>query len=342
MDSIIRQTIVKRLSNAIADEFEAVNPERVFLSTTGGLAAANAVIEELVRLHAVGRSSVTSLEVPDGALAGKMDCAIHERFHPAAGYRARWHALALIEKGNLLGAWGAVSHIADEPGEKWTRVIQWLACFASSLPMPKGCDIAVLTHPHMAVHAVLRVELALRAKDIPRAVHGTVAFFEAALWDHLLQYFEHDPDNARCLKLRNGMPTPTGKLLRDKGDDDKNRPSESKVQPDGQAWFRFHESGAGRFARDYVKSKALKSLFDAVDKIKALRNDVAHNEPTPKLMDDARRRMTEASLWSKDGTFLTQPLVQNVLLELGEQNPGDLCTELISTVRTRLIEFPQP
>jgi len=36
----------------------------------------------------------------------------------------------------------------------------------------------------MAVRAALRVELALRAGDIPRAVHGTVAFFEAALWSN--------------------------------------------------------------------------------------------------------------------------------------------------------------
>src|SRR5205807_9301817 len=36
-----------------------------------------------------------------------------------------------------------------------------------------------------AVRAALRVEFALMADDVPDAVHGTVAFFEAALWDHL-------------------------------------------------------------------------------------------------------------------------------------------------------------
>src|SRR5690606_2444421 len=100
---------------------------QVFVATTGGLAAANELINELVRLHAVGRPSVTALEVPDGDRVDQPDRAVEEKFHPAAGYRARWHALSLIEKGNFLGAWGAVSHLDGEPGQDWTRVIQWLA-----------------------------------------------------------------------------------------------------------------------------------------------------------------------------------------------------------------------
>ncbi|MCC7157635.1 MAG: hypothetical protein IT161_23855, partial [Bryobacterales bacterium] len=74
--------------------------------------------------------------------------------------------------------------------------------------------------------------------------------------------------------------------------------------------------------------------------IRELRNDVAHNEPTWELMKDARRRMTKASLWSEGGTFLTQPLVQDVLRELDERNPADLCADLISAVRSRLLEPP--
>jgi hypothetical protein len=72
--------------------------------------------------------------VPDGDRAKQDDRAVEEKFHPAAGYRARWHALSLIEKGNLLGAWGAVSHLEGSPGQEWTQVIKWLARFASSCP----------------------------------------------------------------------------------------------------------------------------------------------------------------------------------------------------------------
>lgn len=338
VDAVVRRSVVATLSNAIGVAAASLKPDdRVFVATTGGLAAANELINELVRLHCVGGPTVTALEVPDGHRANQGDRAVEERFHPAAGYRARWHALSLVEKGNLLGAWGAVSHLEGAPGQEWTQVIKWLAHFAASLPLPTGCDLPILSHPRLAVRAALRVELALRAGDVPRAVHGTVAFFEAALWDRLLEHFERDPQDVRWLKLKAGAAAPTGKLLREGVDDDKNRPFESKSRPDGQAWFWFHESGAGRFARDYVRSDPLKKLLDAVDKVKALRNDVAHNEPTPDLMDDARTRMQTAALWSKADTFLCQPLVGAVLKELGEASPENLLANLLVEVRRRLV-----
>jgi hypothetical protein len=344
VDAVVRRAVVATLSNAINEATECLQPEdRVFVATTGGLAAANELINELVRLYCVGGPKVTALEVPDGERGQQDDRAVEEKFHPAAGYRARWHALSLVEKGNLLGAWGAVSHLQGAPGQEWMQVIKWLAQFAASLPfdppLPSEGGLAVLGHRRMAVRAALRVELALRAGDIPRAVHGTVAFFEAALWDKLLEHFERDPKDARWLKLKAGAVAPTGRLLREGVDDDKNRPFERKSRPDGpdgQAWFWFHESGAGRFARDYVRSKALKSLLDAVDRVKALRNDVAHNEPTPELMKNARARMQEAKLWSNNDTFLSQDLVKDVLRELGKENPEDLLANLLTEVRRHL------
>ena len=339
VDAVVRRAVVTTLSNAIDAATTNMKAEdRVFVATTGGLAAANELINELVRLHAVGGPTVTALEVPDGDRAGQDDRAVEEKFHPAAGYRARWHALSLIENGNLLGAWGAVSHLEGSPGQDWTQVIQWLAHFASSLPLPEGCDLAVLSHQRMAVRAALRVELALRAGDIPRAVHGTVAFLEAALWDRLLEHFEPDATNPRWIKLRADAVAPAGKLLREGVEDDKNRPFENKWRPDGPDWFWFHESGAGRFVRDYVQSAALKNLTDAINKVKALRNDVAHNEPTPALMGDARTRMQAAALWSSTDTFLGQPLVQAVLEELGEAEPKLLLERLLVEVRKRLLQ----
>ena len=71
--------------------------------------------------------------------------------------------------------------------------------------------------------------------------------------------------------------------------------------------------------------------------IRALRNDVAHNEPTPELMGDARRQMQAASLWSTSGTFLSEPLAQAVLRELGESEPAKLLEQLLAEVRRRLV-----
>lgn len=335
-EGVIRKQIVAGLSSRIAACLASVSPVRVVVAATGGLPAANEVIQELVRLQASG-CEVLSLEVPDGAFAGQGDAAVPEKFHPAAGFRARWHALSLVEKGNLLGAWGAVSHLVGQPGQEWVRVVRWLADFASSLPIAVDCDLPSVKHQRMAVRAAIRVELALRAGDVPRAVHGTVAFFEAALWDRLLEHFEPDPNDARWLKRRGTTTAPAGKLLRDGGSDDLPRPFERKDRRDGQEWYWFHESGAGRFARDYIKCNALKKLGDAVEKVKALRNDVAHNEPTPSVMDGARTKMRAAALWSDTGTFLSEPLVRDVLKELGVAEPAKLLTDLLTVVRDRLV-----
>ncbi len=346
VDAVVRRSVVATLSNAIGLALENLKPDdRVFVATTGGLPAANEVINELVRLHCVGGPAVSALEVPDENRAQRDDRAIEEKFHPAAGYRARWHALSLVEKGNLLGAWGAVAYLEGAPGQEWTQVIKWLAHFASSLPLPTGCDLAVLSHPRMAVRAALRVELSLRAGDIPRAVHGTVAFFEAALWDRLLEHFERssDPKRRRFFKVKGGK-VPTGEKLLSRGDgsdDDRKRPCEVRDAGDGIDWYWVHDGDGGpaaRIARYFLQSDAL-TKFDAAlgSSIRELRNDIAHNEPTPDLMNDARARMQAAALWSSTDTFLSQPLVRAVLNELDEASPETLLANLLTEVRCRLI-----
>jgi hypothetical protein len=71
--------------------------------------------------------------------------------------------------------------------------------------------------------------------------------------------------------------------------------------------------------------------------VKALRNDVAHNEPTAELMKDARDRMQSVVLWSNTDTFPSQSLAQAVLKELGEAEPEKLLVNLLAEVRRRLV-----
>ncbi|MBX3185139.1 MAG: hypothetical protein KIT72_00015 [Polyangiaceae bacterium] len=329
VDAVVRGAVVAVLSNAIGEQLKALTKDdKVFIATTGGLAAANELINELVHLHAVGGPSVVALEVPDGNRAKQDDRAVEEKFHPAAGYRARWHALSLIEKGNLLGAWGAVSHLEDAPGQEWTQVVNSLAHFASSLPLPPHCDLAVLSHSRMAVRAALRVELALRADDIPRAVHGTVAFFEAALWDWLRQrdFAGEDLASGSLAEGFTFATEPTGEK--------KNRFSKRRK---GTKWcINDFKTGIDAWLPVLGKTNLCALWAALTDDVRNLRNDVAHNEPTPALMDDARARMQDAELWSTTGTFLSQPLVQAVLKELGEPAPESLLESLLAEVRRRL------
>ncbi|HMP80462.1 MAG TPA: hypothetical protein PKD54_13490, partial [Pirellulaceae bacterium] len=212
-------------------------------------------------------------------------------------------------------------------------------------PLPTDCNWNVLNHPRMAVRAALRVELALRAGDIPRAVHGTVAFFEAALWDGLNERVERslDPNRRRYFRIKGG-DAPTGDKLLRQGDcskDDRKRPFELKDTIDGIDWYWIHDGDGGpaaRLAKRFLNRQGLVAFDQALgDEIRALRHDVAHNEPTPSLMAEAQGKMIAVGLWSDENKFLTQQLVKDVLAELGVQQADQLCNNLLSMLRERLL-----
>jgi hypothetical protein len=349
IDAIIRRTVVEKIERAIANSMDGVI--RVVVAAAGGMPEVKSLVRELARLHTPVKAQFQSIEANDAARDKQPDVAVErDRIDPVEVARLRRHALSLVEKGNLLGAWGAVSHLEDAPGQEWTQVVRWLSHFASSLPLPTGCDFAVLKNPHMAVRAALRVELALRTGDIPKAVHGTVAFFESALWDGLYERLERssEPKKHRYFKVVNGNAPAGDKLLRAEGaKDNPSRPFQLKETVDGIAWYWVDDKDGGpgvRIAEHFLDRTALTNFAkvlakknDCDENFYSLRNDVAHNEPTPELMNEARTRMQNAGLWSNTDTFLSQPLVQNVLKELGEQCPEQLCNDLVSTVRERLL-----
>ncbi|MFN8410220.1 MAG: hypothetical protein U0V45_12835 [Flavobacteriales bacterium] len=343
LDAVVRREVALRFDKAIREALQGLTPnDRVYVATTGGLPPANELINELVRLHAVGGPTVTALEVPDSTTGEKDDQAIPEKFHPAAGYRARWHALDLIEKGNLLAAWGAVSHLKGAPGQEWSKLVETLAAFAASLPLPHNLGLPHLRHKTLCVPASLRVELALRAGDIPRAVHATFAFYELVLRGHLLKHFNPEPYYSDNYYPKGKEHVPPDKLVMQNPKDD--RPFEQRDYH-GKTYYWFREKCSLRFAKEYIRSAALEALCkaitppkeDAHKSVKRLRNDVAHGEPSPMLMQQAKDTMSEAGLWSKQDTFLTQPLLQDVLKELGVAHPERLLEDLLQEVRKRLL-----
>jgi hypothetical protein len=141
--------------------------------------------------------------------------------------------------------------------------------------------------------------------------------------------------------VRERDPAKLAALSKTKQREDRDRPFIFKETTDGSDWYSIDDSEicAIQIAKHYLKLDGLTKLGQALaGDIRELRNDVAHNEPTPRLMDDARRRMREASLWSPTNGFLSQPLVQAVLHELGESHPEERCTELLAGVRSRLLD----
>lgn len=327
-NAIVRRDVVRRLEQAVRETVDTEGPDLVVTAATGGFSNVTNLVEEMVRLHA--SAHVEILEVTDGAKANPPtgDRAVERTSipEPLTSFQARRRALELVGSGNLLGAWAIAEPLhADEVEHAWTQVIEWLACFAASLPMPVECDVPILKKGLMAVRVALRVDLALRMQDVPRAVHGTAAFFEAALWDWLRAYDYAAEGITKLTEQEYQLPSPPT-------NDQKKR-----FRKSGSSW-RVNEFKDGMDAwRGKLQKPGLDQLWKALDDdIRNLRNDVAHNEPTPKLIKDARGRMVTAKLWSNEGTFLSQPLIQNVLRELGEAHPESLCDDLLQTVSDRL------
>lgn len=345
-DAIMRRAIVTRIESCIREATRGMS--RIVVAATGGMPEIKALVPALVRLHASPGTEIIPINVSDGSDDAAPDIAYaREPLDPVEVARAKTHALDLIENGNLLGAWGAVSHLANVPGQAWAKPIRWLGQFASSLPLDDACDFEILRHQRLAVRTALRVELALRADDIPRAVQATVAFFEAALWDKLGEYVDRSshPKKRRQYRFKADAKQPNKKLVHQGGgtSDDRKRPFEFKEQLDGIDWYWIHDSEvcAVQIAKHYLSSKNLTELGQAVNsKVRELRNDASHSDPTPDLMDEACNRMRSAKLWSNDKTFLSQPLVQNVLTELGVNNPENMLDDLLEQIRARLL-MPQ-
>jgi ERCC4-related helicase len=138
-------------------------------------------------------------------------------------------------------------------------------------------------------------------------------------------------------------PAPPECLIRSesvKEEENRKRPFERKIE-NGDTWYLLFDDDvcAIRLAKRYLESVGLEKLGQSVSKVRELRNDVAHNEPTPRLMADASDKMANENLWSRDSRFLTMPLAQNVLRDLGEKDPERLCDGLIATVRSRLLDL---
>ncbi|MBI3269242.1 MAG: hypothetical protein HYZ53_09490 [Planctomycetes bacterium] len=347
-DATVRRDVVARIDSTVRQVVKEPGLTRIVLAATGGFPAVKSLVEGVVRLHA--RSiPVSVLDVPDAVGAGgtRLDRAVArtEVPSPHASFEARRHALELVREGNLIGAWGAVRHLDGDSGEKqWTRVFRWLYLWASSLPLPDDCDLDFLRNGRSAVRAALRVELALTAGDIPAATHGTVAFFEAALWDHLLE--------GRLVKHRtkprlfSAKMTPAADLVQDRGqsfEENRRRPFEVDTGvPNGRVpWYRIWDNDAQsiRLADEYLHRPALVALGRAVHHVRFLRNDVVHGAPTPELLTTAQSGMQKRRLWSEENRFLCQPLVVAVLEELGVQAAPTLAHKLVELVESRILAY---
>ncbi len=141
----------------------------------------------------------------------------------------------------------------------------------------------------------------------------------------------------QCYQVK---PTPPAKLVG--AGEVKNKPFYRRAEGANLYEIREYQAKhAATLVKQYIKKSDLCKLEKAIsqDKIRDLRNDVAHNVPTEEKMKHAEQKMRDAKLWSCDepSQFLCQDLVKNVLRELGITDPAQLCERLISDVEQRIL-----
>lgn len=320
-DELLRRAVVRRLDAAIAEAVASPHGpfDLVVIATLGGMPKVQAVVAELAQLHA-GSIKHIELEVPD-VRSDPAERAIlrSEKTDPSAVVAATRHALALVERGDFIAAWGAVSHLAP----KVSPVFRWLYEWATSMPHEPGteppADFPLPRADQRALAAALRVELALRRGDLAHAIQKTFAFFEAAIWDLLHRDHiqgPHAPDAPLSFVLH-PPPDEDAKIGLER--DDAKHPGHHHVKNYGAGSFEIRKKYLERHTPSPASIAPLKAFADAVGQVEHFRNMVAHSEPQRTRLGVAQKKMGQLRLWSKKQTpsITSQPLFGDVLSALG-------------------------
>lgn len=395
-DAVIRRPIVQRLEREVRQALERTSGP-IFVAAIGGFPRIRELVTELVRLHA-GTRKVHELDVTDrsktspagsrnlaappalaeathhaaeathraaeathrAAEATHQDRAIERRrLDPSELVAARRHALTLVERGNFVAAWGAIAHLEHEPScQRWVQVIKTLFLWACSLPMDAGHGLPLPSLEQRAASAGLRTEAALRCEDWPRAILGTYATFEAAVWDQLYQHHIDGTvyhEGKLLFRLRHALPASWVDP-----DDQKAKHAPIKLQQtaaDGTSYYSIecYSDKASKILKDHLERAtpntcaALLALAQPIRQTSNARNLVAHGEPNREKLEAAKLAFTRHHLWTPSTAasaptlrFMSSPPVAAALTELGITNPEHLFDGLVAAVRERLLAVEQP
>lgn len=343
-EAIIRKAIVERIQEGVAQAIAIAKlPDNgeIVTSVLSGLPPVSSLAEAIVQLYARGRK-VRWLSVPDANAARNRDAPLvtsiqrdvaverQPQTNPQESFIARYRALELLRQGNLVGAWGAANHLRDdESQEGWVKTLLALYRWACSLSNDPPCDLDViiksLTSPLLRVG--LRVECSLRAGDIPAAILGTVSFVEVAQ-DMLLSGHGYSTHNDWWRHF----------AFSEARDADLIRRGLMRVEAarDGLQCVTPIAGRLPELALALRPGPTAELIAVAVGPVQSLRNEIAHGLPSELRLRHGRNIMQNRGLWSGTDTFLSQPVIKDVLSEWGVFSPEFTLENLVAEVETRL------
>ncbi len=341
-EEVLRRAVVRRLDEAITAALAHPSGpfDVVVVAALGGLPKVQTLVLELARLRA-GPRECRELDAPD-APGEEAERAIQctETTDPSSVIAATRHALQLVERGDFIAAWGAVSHLDER--QQVSPVFRWLYEWATSMPhAPEQAPPPGFPLPRgdqRALAAALRVELALLRGDTAHAIQKTFAFFEAAIWDVLHRDYIRDAKEIKERVAFTMLPEPTPsqmKKFRDAFDLVPSEPRHTFVKNYGNGAFAICKHYIAELQPGSATATSLLALADKVSKIQRLRNMFAHSEPHRDRLGRAQDKLQQHRLWSEKQrpSITTQALFQDVLAALGAPPLAEFLEELLAATR---------
>lgn len=301
--------------------------ERVVIFEGGGFPQIKETVRELLRVHF---RDVVSLQVPENSNEAS-EVELIGRILPEESYKARFHAIGHIRRGDYLAAYASASHVLGKgKDDSWLQELEQAANFFLGEPVdmdraPGNAalkELVAIERQHYCVAAALRTEAHMRAGRTVEALLGVSSFFDVMLLERIRKYLG-------LLVAPGEFPCPQD------GDTDALALAKSKLGAEFAGLCKQDRRGGLRIQNhaEAVSGWVEKIGFDPLREfhkslnpdetkgpgLKAFRNKAIHGRLDPVEAQDAKKIMETAGLWSSTNRspFLGQPLIKCLLQELG-------------------------
>jgi disulfide oxidoreductase YuzD len=267
-------------------------------------------------------------------------------------FHAREHAIALIQQGDFSGAYGAVKHLEKDSDEKvWVKkVADVSAYFGGQLEyredLPDYLKYFAKRESPRCLLVAMRTEAALLSGRIADAISLTCTFFDAAMLDAIEQNQPIYPINEielRIIYKSGNTPDPklnSSKCLNNNKFREEDHYRYAPIMGNRiKIWLEVMGENV-KYLQIYRDTLDEEISIDGLEKQKPknLRNINTHSLLKSGQLEMAKQLFVKAGFWKIDtkpfagSGFLAQPLVNNVLKKLKQDNVSQRYSQLIEGV----------